>query len=63
MVLISNPRRFCPLMAQSSFKMKIVGTAARLLHSSKLDTHTHTHTHTHRLIPFAKRLFLFVVWY
>ncbi|KAI8336207.1 hypothetical protein BC941DRAFT_428598 [Chlamydoabsidia padenii] len=33
MVLVSNPRRFCPLMAQSSFKMKIVGTAARLLHS------------------------------
>lgn len=40
MVLISNPRRFCPLMAQSSFKMKIIGTAARLLHSSKLDTHS-----------------------
>jgi 1-acyl-sn-glycerol-3-phosphate acyltransferase len=36
MVLISNPRQFAPLMAQTSFKMKIVGTAARLLHASKL---------------------------
>lgn len=31
MVIISNPRRFSPLMAQSSFKRKIIGDAARAL--------------------------------
>lgn len=31
MVIISNPRRFSPLMAQASFKRKIVGEAARAL--------------------------------
>lgn len=35
MVIVSNPRRFSPLMAQSSFKLKIVGTAARALNASK----------------------------
>lgn len=35
MVIISNPRRFSPLMAQSSFKRKVIGTAARLLKASK----------------------------
>ncbi|ORZ10221.1 hypothetical protein BCR42DRAFT_422997 [Absidia repens] len=33
LVLGSNPRQFAPLMAQSSFKMKLVGTLARLLHA------------------------------
>ncbi|KAL0139217.1 hypothetical protein V8B55DRAFT_1521962 [Mucor lusitanicus] len=31
MVIISNPRRFSPLMAESSFKRKIIGAAARAL--------------------------------
>ncbi|CEP11780.1 hypothetical protein [Parasitella parasitica] len=31
MVIISNPRRFSPLMAESSFKRKIIGVAARAL--------------------------------
>ncbi|KAG1141850.1 hypothetical protein G6F37_005621 [Rhizopus arrhizus] len=31
LVIISNPRRFSPLMAQSSFKKKIVGTIAKSL--------------------------------
>jgi glycerol-3-phosphate O-acyltransferase/dihydroxyacetone phosphate acyltransferase len=35
MVIISNPRRFSPLMAESSFKRKIVGAAARALKASK----------------------------
>ncbi|KAG0180564.1 hypothetical protein DFQ28_001726 [Apophysomyces sp. BC1034] len=33
MVLISSPRPFAPLMAQSSFKRKVIGTAARLLNA------------------------------
>lgn len=36
MVLISNPRRFAPLMAESSFKRKVIGTGARLLKASKV---------------------------
>lgn len=35
MVIISNPRRFSPLMAEASFKRKIIGTAARALKASK----------------------------
>lgn len=35
MVIISNPRRFSPLMAESSFKRKIIGAAARALKASK----------------------------
>ncbi|KAI9266405.1 hypothetical protein EDC94DRAFT_603643 [Helicostylum pulchrum] len=35
MVIISNPRRFSPLMAQSSFKRKVIGEAARALNASK----------------------------
>ncbi|KAI7905642.1 uncharacterized protein BX663DRAFT_500453 [Cokeromyces recurvatus] len=31
LVIISNPRRFSPLMAQSSFKRKVIGTVARSL--------------------------------
>ncbi|CAO0795483.1 unnamed protein product [Mucor circinelloides] len=31
MVIISNPRRFSPLMAEASFKRKIIGAAARAL--------------------------------
>lgn len=34
LVLISNPRRFAPLMAESSFKRKIIGAGARLLKAS-----------------------------
>ncbi|CAO3682882.1 unnamed protein product [Umbelopsis ramanniana] len=33
MVMITSPVRFCPLMAASQFKRKIIGTAARLLHA------------------------------
>ncbi|KAF7730816.1 hypothetical protein EC973_001334 [Apophysomyces ossiformis] len=33
MVLSSCPRSFAPLMAQSSFKRKVIGTAARLLNA------------------------------
>ncbi|GAA5813676.1 hypothetical protein MFLAVUS_007162 [Mucor flavus] len=33
MVIISNPRRFSPLMAQSSFKRKVIGQAARALNA------------------------------
>lgn len=35
MVLISNPRESVPLMAQSSFKKKVIGDAARMLKASK----------------------------
>jgi glycerol-3-phosphate O-acyltransferase/dihydroxyacetone phosphate acyltransferase len=35
MVIISSPRRFSPLMAQSSFKRRIIGDAARALNASK----------------------------
>lgn len=35
MVIISNPRRFSPLMAEASFKRKIIGAAARALKASK----------------------------
>ena len=34
MVLISNPRRFSPLMAKSSFKKKVIGQVATLLKAS-----------------------------
>ncbi|KAI8090252.1 uncharacterized protein B0P05DRAFT_530023 [Gilbertella persicaria] len=33
MVMISSPRRFCPLMAESSFKKKIIGDGARALNA------------------------------
>ncbi|CEG64478.1 hypothetical protein RMATCC62417_01443 [Rhizopus microsporus] len=33
LVIISNPRRFSPLMAQASFKRKIVGTLAKKLNT------------------------------
>ena len=33
--MITSPVRFCPLMAASQFKRKIIGTAARLLHASR----------------------------
>lgn len=35
MVLISNPRHFSPLMAEASFKRKVIGTGARLLKASE----------------------------
>lgn len=36
MVIISNPRRFTALMAQASFKRKIIGAAARSLNASRV---------------------------
>lgn len=38
MVLISNPRESVPLMAQSSFKKKVIGDAARMLKASKYNS-------------------------